>query len=404
MIRILFVDDEITILKGLRRMLHPMRREWDMHFTNSGKKALLMLCEQKYDVIVCDMRMPGMDGIELLSQVMKTYPKMIRLVLSGHAEVEKILESARVAHQYLAKPCDADTLINSIERACSLRELFANHELESVLGGIETLPSLPRFYKDLMDEIADPCSDFVRVGEIISKDVSMSMKIMQLVNSAFFTTVNHISSPVQAVAILGLNTIKGLAIITHAFSVLDASVSGVDMEELWEHSGRTAALAARIAALECKDKRIIDHAFIGGLLHDVGKLVLANCMPEHYLRAVALQRCDQLDEIEAQCQVFGCSHAEIGAYLINLWGFANPIVEALAFHHLPGQSVGDSFTPLTAVYLAEVLLQQMEDETYVDGQAVMFDEQHIQRIRKEDQIPLWIATCQAFLLASKANK
>jgi putative nucleotidyltransferase with HDIG domain len=402
-ITILFVDDEANVLNGLRRMLHSMKKEWSMEFVNSGNDALIALCEKPYDVIISDMRMPGMDGVELLTKVMHTYPKMIRLVLSGHAEIEKILETAQVAHQYLAKPCDADTLLNSVKGACCLRELFANPQLGSILGRIDNLPSLPKFYSELMNEIAAPSSNSARVGDVIGRDLSMSMKVMQLVNSAFFGQVRHVSSPAQAVSILGLNTIKGLAITTQAFSVLDTSVNGVDMEELWDHSLKTASLATRIAKLESTDKKMSDYAFLAGLLHDIGKLVLASNLPLEYKRSVALQSSQQLCEIEAECKVFGCSHAEIGAYLANLWGFANPVVEAMAFHHTPGKSLSDCFTPLTAVYIAQVLLQHTKDAAQTDEQGILVDCPYLQRIGKEKQMPIWLAECRKFLSAVNAN-
>jgi putative nucleotidyltransferase with HDIG domain len=404
MITILFVDDEANVLDGLRRMLRPLRHEWEMKFVDNGNDALTALSEKPYDIIVSDIRMPGMDGVELLTEVMRTHPGVIRLALSGHGELEKILEAARVAHQYQAKPCNAEILIDTVKRACALRALIASPELESELGGIDSLPSLPKLYADVMDEIANPNSDFGRVGEIISKDVSMSTKIMQLVNSSFFGVCQHVSSPRQAVSMLGLNTIKGLAITTQAFTTLDASVMGFDMENLWCHSGKVATLAARIATLESGDTRIADHALVAGLLHDIGKLVLATKFPDRYQPILPSQGGDPFSALDAEYEEFGCSHAEVGAYLVNLWGFSNPIVEALAFHHAPHKSVGNSFTPLTAVHVANVLLQQAEDDAFANDQSIDIDQAYLQAIGKGDQIPVWVAECHKFLLGINENQ
>ena len=403
MITILFVDDDSNVLNGIRRLLHPMRREWEMQFTDNGEDALIALSEKSFDIVVSDMCMPDMDGIELLTKVMHSYPRTIRLALSGHAEIEKILEAARVAHQYLAKPCDSVTLIDTIKQACGLRELFDNPELASVLGGIDNLPSLPELYMKFMDEIADPDSDMVRVGEIISKDVAMATKVLQLVNSAFFGMTQHISSVSHAASILGLNTIKGLVIITQAFNALDALGNDFDMEGLWEHSFKTAALAARIAALESDEKRIQDHAYIAGLLHDVGKLVLATRLTDQYQRFQTIYNAGELSLTDAECEVFGCSHAEVGAYLLNIWGFPNPVVEALAFHHAPQKSVGDSFTALTAIYAAQVLLRHVGNSALADDDAIDIDLSYLQRIGKDGQIPVWIAECRDFIQEANAN-
>lgn len=404
MINILFVDDEANVLDGLRRMLRPMRREWEMDFTVSGVDALSALAEKAYDVIVSDMRMPGMDGIELLTEVMHSYPRTIRLALSGHAEVEKILEAARVAHQYLAKPCESETLIDTVNKACGLRELFDSPELKSALGGIDSLPSLPKFYSDLMDEIADPNSDIMRVGAIISKDVAMASKVMQLVNSSFFGIKQHISSPAQAASMLGLNTIKGLAITTQAFSVLDASETGFDMEKLWRHSSVVAVIAERISTLESDDKKLIGNTFIAGLLHDIGKLVMAIKLPDHYQKFCSLRSDNQTGTLDAEQAVFGCSHAEVGAYLANLWGFPNPIVEAIAFHHAPQRSVGNSFMPLTAVYVAEALVSYFENDASGDDDEIPLDKIFLQRIGKENQASAWLEICREYLQEVDENE
>lgn len=402
MINVLFVDDEANILDGLRRMLRPMRREWEMQFVDSGDEALKALAEKPYDVVVSDMRMPGMDGVELLTRVMEDYPKIVRLALSGHAEMEKILEAARVAHQYMAKPCNADTLIDTVKRVCGMFELFDNPELESILGRIGNLPSLPHLYIELMEEIADPNSDMSRIGEIISRDVAMSSKIMQLVNSSFFGMSQHIASPTQAASLLGLNTIKGLAITTQAFSTFDASTSGFDMEKLWRHSSKTAALAARIAAVESDEKRVADHSFIAGLLHDIGQLILATQFPDLYQQTQPLRDAGELTETEIETRVFGCSHEEVGAYLINLWGFPNPVVEALAYHHAPSKSVGDNFTPLTAVHAAETLLRHIEENGSDDE--IEIDLNYLDRIQKSDRVPVWLAECRDCLMEANSRE
>lgn len=388
MISVLFVDDESNVLDGLRRMLRCMRHQWDMVFADGGEAALKHLGSKHYDVVVSDMRMPGMDGVTLLKEVMTSHPRTIRLALSGHAEMEKILDAARVAHQYLAKPCDSETLISTIDRACSLRELFAGGELESVVGGIDRLPSLPSLYIELMDEIADPNSSINRVGEIIARDVSMCTKILQLVNSAFFGLNQHVESPAQAVSMLGLNTIKGLALTTKAFASFDSSSVAFDIEALWDHSSRVGTLSAQIAKLEHADKKVIDNAFISGMLHDIGKLVLATQLPERYASAVAAHTGESEDTVSAECGEFGCSHMEVGAYLINLWGFANPIVEALAFHHGPEKSVGNAFSPLTAVHIADALLNCDGDEAAVKNR---YDLAYLDRLGLVDHAPFWAA-------------
>src|ERR1017187_6368046 len=111
---LLFVDDEVRVLQGLQRQLYGMRNEWNMNFKEGGAKALDFMASAPVDVIVTDMMMPGMDGAQLLTEVMKRHPDTIRIVLSGHADREAILRLVGPAHQYLSKPCDAEELRNAI--------------------------------------------------------------------------------------------------------------------------------------------------------------------------------------------------------------------------------------------------------------------------------------------------
>lgn len=108
--RILFVDDEQKILEGLRRRLHPMRHEWKMTFVTSGAEALETLMACPFDVVVSDMRMPGMDGAQLLAEVMRSYPKVVRIILSGYSDQEQLLKAEGSAHQFLPKPCETDAI------------------------------------------------------------------------------------------------------------------------------------------------------------------------------------------------------------------------------------------------------------------------------------------------------
>src|ERR1700690_3600413 len=118
--RVLFVDDEPQILEGLRHRLHRQRKQWEMLFAESGKAALKILAHEPVDVIITDMRMPQMDGATLLTKVKELYPRVVRIVLSGHAELETALRAVPVAHQFLNKPSEPGVIEGVVERACNL--------------------------------------------------------------------------------------------------------------------------------------------------------------------------------------------------------------------------------------------------------------------------------------------
>jgi putative nucleotidyltransferase with HDIG domain len=392
-LRIIFVDDEPNMLQGLQRMLHSMRSEWQMDFASSGQEALALLKQQPYDVIVSDMRMPGMDGAELLKEVMRRYPKMVRFILSGHSDREMILKSVGPTHQFLTKPCSAECLKAALRRAIVLRELLANESLLNRISQMKSLPSLPTLYSRILKELQQPGASIKRIGEIIAQDVGMTAKILQLVNSAFFGLPRHISSPSQAVSLLGLETVRALVLSIQVFSGFEKTgIENFSLESLWRHSVNVSQSAHYIARAVRLEQKSIDDALMAGLLHDVGKLVLAVNFPDDYSKVFALARGEQIEFWKAEQKVFGSSHAEVGAYLMGLWGLPDAIVESLAYHHRPSECPYTSFTSLTAVHIANVFDHDIDlkEKGIPESQA---DLEYLQKTGLADQLPVWREGC-----------
>ena len=387
--RILFVDDEPNVLDGLRRMLRPMRKEWEIAFAPGGEEALAILAGKHFDVVVSDMRMPGMDGAQLLSEVKQRHPQVIRVVLSGHSEKETILRSVGPTHQYIAKPCDPDQLRDIITRACALRDQLSEDALRDLVSQLSTIPSLPQTYTEIIEELQSPDASIKRVGQIVSKDVGMTAKILQLVNSAFFGLRHHVSNPSQAASFLGVDTLKALVLSVHIFSQLDnIKIEAFSLDTLWNHSAATGALAKRIAMAEGCAEQLRDLALLAGLLHDAGKLVLAANLPERYSGVLASAEGEGLELWEAERRILTNTHAEVGAYLLGLWGLPDPIVEAVAFHHNPSACLGDEFTPLTAVHVANAL-EHEADDTAEQQCEDRLDADYLTQLNRADRLPAW---------------
>jgi len=370
--KLLFVDDEPRVLQGLQRQLHNMRHDWDMHFVESGAKALEYMAREPVEVIVSDMKMPGMDGAQLLGEVIKRHPHTIRLVLSGHADREAVLRLVGPAHQYLSKPCNADELRAAIARALALRDLLSNDQLKDLASRVHSLPSLPALHQQLTVELSKEEPSLERVAQIISRDIGMTTKILQLVNSAFFGLPEPVASPLEAVFFLGLATIRSLVLSLHVFSHFDAaSIQGFSAEHLAQHSWRTGMAAKKIAEMEHCDPKVDDQCFLAGLLHDVGQLILASGLPERYEPVLRAARQSGRPVWEVEREVFGATHAELGAYLLGLWGLPNPVVEAVALHHRPADCATRGFSPAIAVHVADVLVHDTEEAGYVIDRTVL---------------------------------
>ncbi len=390
--RILFVDDESMVLDGLRRMLRPMRNEWEMEFAGSGREALKILEGKQFNVIVTDMRMPGMDGCQLLNHVKEFYPQVVRIILSGQSDMEMVLKSVGQAHQFLAKPCDAETLKNTITRVCSMGDLLEDKALLRVVSSIESLPSLPKLYSEVMDEINSEEGSVNKVGEIISRDSGMSAKILQLVNSAFFGLPRHITSPVRAVHLLGLETVKALVLTVKIFSTFSQSdLAGYSADALFRHSLAVGLSARNIAILEGWEQERIDEVFMAGLLHDIGKLILADKFPEQCLKVI--ERIDGANSRihEAELYVLGTTHAQVGGYLLGIWGLSEPVIQTVACHHTPGKSPCSEPNSLTAVYMADIF----ENESSVESEPPLeFDTGYVERLGIADRVEIWRKLCQ----------
>jgi putative nucleotidyltransferase with HDIG domain len=325
-IRIVFVDDELNILQAMRRSFHNMRQEWSMEFLSSGAAALESLAKAPADVIVSDMRMPGMDGWQLLAEVKKLYPQTVRLVLSGHADPSSVMRAVGTAQLYLAKPCESGALKAALVQTQMLRQLLSNDQLALLAGGVGMLPSAPSAFQEILACLQNPAASLADAAQIIGRDVAMVANIMKLVNSAFFGSRRPITTIDRAVAYLGMDTLGALVLGHSVFqSGVATGIAGFNLEKLWQHSLQTAVAARAIAFSENLPAAKADEAFLAGVLHDVGKVVFAT-------KAAALASDASAVDIVTQMEAH---HAEVGAYLLGLWGFPNLIVEAVAFHHTP---------------------------------------------------------------------
>jgi len=350
---ILFVDDEQDLLDGLRNALRRKRTVWEMRFAVGGEAALREMEARPVDVVVSDMRMPGMDGLALLGVVRKQYPRAARIILSGHADLASVVRASAVAHQYVLKPCDQGVMCAVIERALRIQELLASEPLRQIVGELGTLPARPAMYEALTSALADPGVEVRKLAAIVEKDVALAARVLQFVNSAYCGLLQRVSGIDAAIALLGLNTLRHIALTTEVFR----SFSGKDAEDV-EALAHHAILTARIARRLVGGARDVEAAFTAGLLHDCGKLVLASRLPEAYRHVREVSRREDLAALTAEQETFGATHAEVGAYLLGLWDLPHDVVDPVAHHHSPDRlGVLDT---VGVVVLADALANEAE--------------------------------------------
>lgn len=386
--RILFVDDDPLVLRGFQRSLDDYCDNWEADFAPSGKEALKKLSEHPFDAIITDMHMPIMDGVQLLDAVSKMTPGVIRFVLSGNTSDIQILKSTHLVHQMIPKPCEMEKIYELVERACCLRDMLSSPQLLHIITGITSLPSVPRLYNQLLEQLQSETASSQDVGNIIAQDAAMSAKILQLVNSAFFGISDNISSPQKAVTILGLNTIKSLVLGIQVFSEYQGQRDlPVSVDAVWEHSLHVSSMAFTIARSLNLSSQEKEDARVSGILHDVGML-LGFQIPGFFQNVKFNKKGHTF--IESEYRFLGTSHAEMGGYLLGIWGLPHPIVEAVTFHHLPGIQMIAKPGLVTSLYIANGLINMCQMESQ-KNYGPYLDLAYLQKFNLVDRLDEWAA-------------
>jgi HD-like signal output (HDOD) protein len=392
--RVLFVDDDQNILDGLKRTLDGVWAGWQVAFSTSGQEALKKLDTSEFDVVVTDMRMPGMSGSELLAEVLERHPNVVRIVLSGNLEHDLALRSATTAHQYLVKPCDSATLRATLDAALRIRSMLVSPKLRRLVSRMTSLPSLPSVYAQLVKSLEQDDISSRELGEIIAQDVGMTAKILQLANSAFFGLYRYIANPSEAAVYLGVDTIRSLTLSSSVFSAFqNTGVPESFIAQLQRHSMNTGVVAHAIAKAQGLPKKACDSALIGGFLHDAGKLVLVANYSNEYYGVLAVARKEKLPCHEVEWRVFGSNHAEIGAYLLWLWGLPDTVCKAVAYHHKPAECSPSAFTAAGAIHVADALQHEMDGLPDSAFRADL-DTDYLASLKLTERIPVWTNICK----------
>jgi HD-like signal output (HDOD) protein len=350
--RILFVATGTALPDAVRAYLAPQRARWHMEQVSSAAAAIAMLAGAEFDAMICDLSLPGSDAPELLARAQQLYPNMVRLCLADSLEGDAFLRAVPLAHQFLDKPCQADTLFELVERTCAVREILGRPAIRTLVGRLQQLPSTPQTFKALSEAIAEPNAHSDRIAEIVSQDQALSVKTLQIVNSALFRRRTPISSIHAAVAFVGLEMIKSLALSACMFSALESSPAASRLlKDLQVRSMRRAQFARMLL----DGSRYAQEGFTAALLLDVGEAVLALGSPEQFQQMIALAQARSQPWYEIEPEIFGVAHPEVGAYLLGLWGLPIELIEAVAYHHRPSRVAHRRTDVLLAVHVADAV-------------------------------------------------
>lgn len=374
MSRVLFVDDEASILDGLRRNLRKALKGWELHFAEGGAAALEILEQHPIDVLVTDMRMPGMDGAELLKIAHERWPQTIRILLSGYSDSKAIMRSTLVAHQFLAKPCDSEQLKRTVQNAIALYESIGDSAVAQAVGEVEKLPPVPETYRKLTKLLASEDASLDLVAGVVRSDPVIAAKILQLVNSSFFGLAREVSDVREAASFLGLDVVRDLVLTTGAFSEVEIR------SDLEPATARIANRCLRLATVvqAIAPEEIAETAYAAGLLLDVGQLIIASTMPDEFSKVESTCLSTGRPRSEVELEIIGADHAAIGALLLSHWGLPHDLTGPVAAHHAPARVDTDDAGLTTWLHIADVLVEEQSDGASHDNSPL--DRDHLDRM------------------------
>ncbi len=355
-VHILLVDDERPILRSLQRVFADT--EYEIHIADSGAAALKLLAEQRVDLILSDMRMPEMDGHQFLRQVKELYPQTLRIILSGYSDENVIFRSLLdgSAKLYLLKPWDNERLLQVVTNMLKMRDLFRERRILELVSGIDTLPIVAQTYlavRRLIDENAE----MKEIADEIERDPAMAARVLSLANSAF-NGVNT-GSVKQAIIYMGLSVVKELLLSTSVLAEAPQRGPGFDGKLFCRHAAYANRFVEQIFRRKLA-KKLPDSVACAALLCDVGTIFLTRNFAVPYGEAIQRAAGDEnLTLSQAERELIGVSHSELGAYLLEWWGLPFSMVEVAMYHHQPQAASEVNREVVCAVHVADCLAWQI---------------------------------------------
>lgn len=349
---------------------------WESYVADCGLDALDYLAETPCHAVVADLRLEDMTGVQVLNQAARAQIRALRVLLVDPGDLQSLIRCVGGVHQFLIKPCVARRLELALERMQKMDGWLPSLRVHELVGRLPKMPSPPTSYNELAVELhtGEPRRDVV--AGLLARDPVITAKLLQLVNSASYGDAPEQSDPMLALSGQGLDTIKELVELAHQYSHFNATQgSGFSPQSLWEHSQRVSRVAGWIAEAAGAGDDVVKLSVTAGLLHDVGKVAVAANLPRQFNEAQFTARAQKLKFWEAEQQQLGATHAEVGGWMMCVWGLPLSVVEAVTLHHHPGRLATRRFTPLTAVHVANAFakassIEQVHDEldmAYIDA-------------------------------------
>lgn len=380
---ILFVDDEVQILKSLKRLFRGSG--YEVYFADSGAMAIEILMNNRVDLVVTDIRMPEMDGFELLKHIKEDYPLTLRVALSGFTDNRKIFDALEnnLAKLYMFKPWDNSELLATIDKIFELEEVLLDQDLLDMINNLDEIPSIPFLYKE-MSKLVEEDASIEAIAAKIEQDPSIASKVLKVANSAFYGAKT--GSINQAIMYIGLINVKNIVLTNSVFNNFGKKSKYHKL--LWAHVNLTNKFVSVIYQ-RCLNKRLPNVYASAGLLHDIGRILLIRFFTERYeelMTRLGAGEGHTMSHLESD--LIGFDHQQVGGYLLSWWEIPVPIVEAALYHHDPLNEAIINRELVQVVHLANYYSWiALEEEYFKEGlNTEVFTELGLERERVEAEI------------------
>lgn len=364
---VLFVDDEPLMRELYCNLSKELGAEFHVRTVSGGTEALEALAVEPVDIIVSDLSMPEMPGGEFLTTVERLYPDSMRVVISGVADELAVARCLMYGHRYFQKPLDLKEIATLVRRVSKHRKVIRSDRVKKIVGRSDVLPTPPETYLRLTELLQEADSSLEEVARVVESDPGLTAKLLQVVNSAAFSYGSQLTTVQEAVQMAGVEIVRSLLLVLQARNFAEKRIKNKQLvSAFWKHSLETGARCRALSRAEHLDLQEQATCFTAGLLHDIGKLVLAASEEKEYGDMVAASARERIPLFKKELEVYEATHADIGAYLLGLWGLPDAIVHAVERHHSLAADLGTDFSPTLCVHVAQNLSPSADRRAEVD--------------------------------------
>jgi len=358
--RLLLVDEDNEFLAAIQGSSFRSPPSSTLSIANSFTEALDLIKSQFYDAVFVNARVPCKNCSQLLETVKQLYPDSTRVVLSNQSSSEMVRSSNVIAHHYIQKPCDIEQFANIVTRVSATRDALSSPGLRSFISRLASIPAMSEHVVMLVKELDSSDPSIRKICEQLQGEAKMASKVLQLVNSNLFGCPRKFKSILDATLYLGIDMLKPLLIVEHMFNGLSTTVSARQLRSIHAHRMLTGYLAKIIATHEGLTPTEIGNAYMGGMLHDVGTVVMMSLSPsvcDHIKEYCEFTGCSQ---VEAELHLFGTTHPQVGGYILNSWDLPFTVIESVVESHDASSRLLTGNTIADIVYAANILSRHFQ--------------------------------------------